>query len=184
MTVKAYADGVPVYCEHTKIVPIEDVIPNPKNDNVHPETQIRFLSKIIRTHGWRAPITISTRSGLISRGEGRYLSARFNGWKEVPVDYQHYETEAEELADLKADNRLMDFSRFDPTRERELVSELMGSGVSPELIGYSPEEIEVILAEPDIDEFFKSPPPDPNRTQDQTTIIQCPACGGQYELEN
>lgn len=34
---KAYADGVPVFCAHDKVVDIETLVPNPKNPNQHPD---------------------------------------------------------------------------------------------------------------------------------------------------
>ena len=51
-----------VYCAHSQMVEIEKVIPNPRNPNKHSEKQIALLSKIIAAQGWRAPITVSTRS--------------------------------------------------------------------------------------------------------------------------
>ena len=77
-----------VYCAHSQMVEIEKVIPNPRNPNKHSEKQIALLSKIIAAQGWRAPITVSTRSGFIVRGHGRLLAARKLGLAEVPVDYQ------------------------------------------------------------------------------------------------
>lgn len=34
---KAYADGVPVFCAHDKIVDVATLVPNPKNPNQHPD---------------------------------------------------------------------------------------------------------------------------------------------------
>ena len=99
---RGYAGSVPVYCSHDKIVPIEEVKPNPKNPNQHPESQIEMLAKIITTQGWRAPVTVSTRSGLVVRGHGRLMAAKFAGLEFVPVDFQHYESNDAELADLLA----------------------------------------------------------------------------------
>ena len=110
-----------VYCAHSQMVEIEKVVPNPRNPNKHSEKQIALLSKIIAAQGWRAPITVSTRSGFIVRGHGRLLAARKLGLAEVPVDYQAYETEAAEWADLIADNRLSELSETDEllARRRE-----------------------------------------------------------------
>ncbi|WP_282442293.1 hypothetical protein [Pelotomaculum terephthalicicum] len=33
----------------------------------HPDKQIQLLAKIIKNQGWRAPITVSNRSGFIIR---------------------------------------------------------------------------------------------------------------------
>lgn len=48
---KGKADNIPVYCAFDKIEKIENVRPNPKNPNQHPEDQIELLSKIILAQG-------------------------------------------------------------------------------------------------------------------------------------
>lgn len=110
---KATAGGVPVFCAHDAIVAIEKLIPNPKNPNTHPDAQIQALGRIIRQTGWRAPITVSKRSGFIVKGHGRLAAAKLEGLTEVPVDYQNYTNEAEEYADLVADNRIAELAEID-----------------------------------------------------------------------
>lgn len=114
---KATAGGVPVFCAHDAIVAIEKLIPNPKNPNTHPDAQIQALGRIIRQTGWRAPITVSKRSGFIVKGHGRLAAAKLEGLTEVPVDYQNYTNEAEEYADLVADNRIAELAEPDEIPE-------------------------------------------------------------------
>lgn len=57
--VKGYADGIPVYCAYDAIVPVEQMQPNPKNPNTHPDEQLKRLGTIIRGAGWRNAITVS-----------------------------------------------------------------------------------------------------------------------------
>lgn len=66
-------DGIPVFCAHDEIIPVEKAIPNPKNPNQHNTSQIALLGNIIRANGWRAAVTISKRSGFIVKGHGRRL---------------------------------------------------------------------------------------------------------------
>lgn len=82
---KAYADGVPVFCAHDKIVDVATLVPNPKNPNQHPDAQIQLLGRIIRQTGWRQPITVSKRSGFIVKGHGRLSAALLEGMKQAPV---------------------------------------------------------------------------------------------------
>lgn len=110
---KAYADGVPVFCAHDKIVDVATLVPNPKNPNQHPDAQIQLLGRIIRQTGWRQPITVSKRSGFIVKGHGRLSAALLEGMKQAPVDYQNYTNEAEEYADLVADNRIAELAETD-----------------------------------------------------------------------
>lgn len=76
---KAFADGRPFFCAHDKIVPIKELRENPLNPNKHPDDQIRALAAIIKATGWRQPITVSTRSGLIVKGHGRLAAAEKTG---------------------------------------------------------------------------------------------------------
>lgn len=88
-----------VYCTFTRMVAIEEIIPNPRNPNKHPKKQIELLAKIIKAQGWRAPITVSNRSGFIVRGHARLEAAKLLGLTECPVDFQDYDNEAVEWAD-------------------------------------------------------------------------------------
>lgn len=103
MSAIATASGIPVHCSFDEIANVASLVPNPRNPNTHPEKQIQLLAKIIKNQGWRAPITVSKRSGFIVRGHGRLLAAQFLGVDQVPVDRQDYATEAEEWADLIAE---------------------------------------------------------------------------------
>ena len=82
-TPKAYAGSVPVFCAHDAIVPLKDLRPNPKNPNQHPPEQIKLLASIIRATGWRAPITVSKRSGLVTKGHGRLMAAQLDELTEI-----------------------------------------------------------------------------------------------------
>ena len=62
---------IEVKCAHDEMVSLKKLVPNSRNPNKHPKKQIAMLAKIIEMQGWRAPITVSNRSGLIVRGHGR-----------------------------------------------------------------------------------------------------------------
>ena len=137
---KAYADGVPVFCAHDAIVPIKDLQPNPKNPNQHPPEQIKLLASVIRATGWRGPITVSTRSGYIVKGHGRLMAAELDDLKEVPVDYQNYASEAEEMADLTADNRIAELATIDNKMLAEVFADIDTGEIPFLLSGYTEEE--------------------------------------------
>lgn len=142
---KAYADGVPVYCAHDQIVDVAKLVPNPKNPNQHPDSQVQLLGQVIRGAGWRQPITVSTRSGFIVKGHGRLQAALLEGMQEVPVDYQAYATEAEEYADLVADNRLAELAELDQKMLAEIFAEIDTDEIPMELTGYTDEEAQEII---------------------------------------
>lgn len=107
-------------CAYDKMVPIGKVKPNPKNPNRHPDRQIEMLAVLIKHFGWRGPITISNFSGLVVRGHGRLMAARKLKLRSVPVDFQDYENEIEELADLLADNKISELSYLDDEKVKAL----------------------------------------------------------------
>lgn len=94
---------IAIHCAYDELKSIAEVVPNPRNPNTHPEKQVKLLAKIIEAHGWRAPITVSKRSGFVIRGHGRLAAAQLLGCETVPVDLQDYKNDAEEWADMIAD---------------------------------------------------------------------------------
>lgn len=163
------ADGIPVFCAHDEVCKTETLVPNPRNPNRHSEEQVELLAKIIESTGWRQPITVSRLSGFVVKGHGRLLAARRRGWGEVPVDYQEYTSEAEEWADLVADNRLAELSEMDDGALLALLDEVGGSEIPVDLTGFSNAEIAEIeaafaaangAADSDVDDV-KYPPQNP-----------------------
>ena len=169
---KGMAHNIPVYCSHDMIVLTEDLIKNPRNPNTHPQNQIEALAKIIQKQGWRAPITVSKRSGFIVKGHGRLEAAIFAGLNEVPVDYQSYENEAAEWADLVADNRLSELSTMNNDMLNELLQEISeAEDFDFDLTGYDESILDSILEEED-------PPSDFDEyDEDIETTHECPQCG-------
>lgn len=138
---------IKIHCSYTEVVDITTIVPNPRNPNQHPQKQIELLAKIIKNQGWRAPITVSTRSGFVVRGHGRLLAAQLLGVGQVPVDRQDYATEAEEWADLIADNRIAELAEIDNNLLSELLSEIDISDFDCELTGYKDSQINNLLAD-------------------------------------
>lgn len=101
-----------IHCAHDKAVETASLIPHPRNPNKHPKEQIRLLAKVIERQGWRLPIVVSERSGFIIKGHGRLAAALLLGCETVPVDFQPYASEAEEWADMIADNPLLNLPRL------------------------------------------------------------------------
>ena len=143
---KGEAGGIPVFCAFDKIVPVGEVKPNPKNPNQHPEEQIDLLAKIIRAQGWRDPVTVSTLSGLVVRGHGRLMAAIHAGLSHVPVDYQHYDSEEAETADLIADNRIAELAEIDNKMLAELFGGFDAEAIDVSLTGYTADDVADITA--------------------------------------
>ena len=136
---------IPVFCAYDELLDIGKAVPNPKNPNTHPKAQIELLAKIIRAQGWRQPITISNRSGLIVKGHGRLEAAILLGQDQVPVDFQNYATEAEEIADLTADNRLAELAEMNNTMLADILADFDTGEMPLELTGYTEEDLASII---------------------------------------
>jgi DNA modification methylase len=105
-----------INCSYTKLVPISELKPNPKNRNFHPEKQIKVLARIIEKNGQRSPVVVSNRSGYIIKGHARLEALKLLNVPECAVDYQDYETEADEYRDMIADNEISRYAEFDTTQ--------------------------------------------------------------------
>ena len=85
---------------------------------------------------------MSKRSGLIVRGHGRLEAALLMSAEKVPVDYQDYASDAEELADLLADNRLSELAELDEDDLKRVIESIRASDPSfdVELTGFMEDE--------------------------------------------
>lgn len=134
-----------VFCRYTEMRVLTALAEHPLNPNTHPEEQLRLLADVIRGNGWRQPITVSDLSGYIIKGHGRYQAAKLAGFREVPVEVQHYENEAAEMADMLADNRIAELASMDGAMLAEVLANVPADMQA--LTGYTQEDIERILHE-------------------------------------
>jgi len=102
-----------IMCAYNKLEYLRNLKPNPRNPNKHSEDQIKLLAKIMNMQGIRAPIVISNRSGLIIKGHARLEAAKLLNYQQYPCDYQNYEHEDMEYADMVADNKIAELAESD-----------------------------------------------------------------------
>ena len=162
-----------VNCSYTKLVPIEELVPNPSNPNLHSPDQVKRLAAILKFQGWRNPIVVSKVSGFIVKGHGRLEAAKQAGFEEVPVDEQDYETPAMEHADLIADNRIAELSEWNNTMLKDMLADLDTGEIDLESTGYSTEELERLVSQ----FHTESPEEFPSMDEDIKTDYECPKCG-------
>jgi hypothetical protein len=77
----------------------------------------------------------------MTRGHGRLDAALLMGFETAPVDFQDYESEAAEIADMVADNRLSELSEMDEDQLLRVLSELKAAGHDIELTGFTEEDL-------------------------------------------
>jgi len=134
---------VKIHCAFDKLVPLAELETrrHPKNPNTHSAAQIAAIAAVLEGNGWRQSIVVSNRSGLMTRGHGRLDAALLMGFETAPVDFQDYESEAAEIADMVADNRLSELSEMDEDQLLRVLSELKAAGHDIALTGFTEEDL-------------------------------------------
>lgn len=150
-----------------KLVPINELKPNPENNNKHSDDQLKQLEKIIAHQGFRSPIVVSNRSGLIVCGHARFEVAKQMGFKSLPVIYQDFDNADDEYAHLTADNAIAAQSDLDLAMINAKIPDL-GPDFDLELLG--------------LKDFVLEPaelPPIKEKELDENinTEHECPSCG-------
>lgn len=148
-----------IKCAYKEILTIDDprIIPNPENPNDHSEEQIKQFAAILKWQGQRKPIVISNLSGYIATGHGTLLAAKEAGAKNIAVDFQDFESEAQEYAHVVADNALALQSQLNKAKINEKFIDF-GPDLDLQMLGFddfkidafefdSPEEKENIYSE-------------------------------------
>lgn len=163
-----------IKCEYSELVNIQDLVPNPKNPNKHPNKQISLLAGIIRFQGMRSPIVVSKRSGFVIKGHGRLEALKKLGWQQAPVDYQDYDDEAQEHADMVADNAIAKWSTQDYSKVNNLLIDL-GPDFDVDLMGIRNFSIDPIDNN-EIDDSTKE-------EKDTHKTVSCERCGHQFKIK-
>lgn len=121
-------------CNAPTLVEVSQVTPNPRNPYKHSSEQIRLLAKIIAHQGFRHPIIVSKRSGMIVAGHARLKAAIANDYTHVPVDMQDFANDEDEMAFMLADNQIDEFRETDKDMLQSIAFDL-GPGFDFDLAG-------------------------------------------------
>jgi hypothetical protein len=141
--------GVKIACTYDELVPPGRLRPNRKNPYRHPNKQIRKLAEAIKHVGWRDAIVISRRSGLVNKGHARLLAAKLLGMNKVPVVYQDFSSDAEELAAMAGDNVVADLRQLQEPGLADIIAELEQQDLpAADMVGLDADEIDDLLADP------------------------------------
>jgi hypothetical protein len=172
------ASGVAVRCSYSALEDVANLKANPRNPNKHPSGQLELYAKAIRHQGWRRAVVVSKRSGLIVTGHGAVECAKAQGWSVVPVDYQDFESEADELAHCLADNRLPELAEMSESDLAAILSDLKAEpGFDLDLTGFDLAGLQSIgFVVPD----FQPTSQDEQGRLDQKAPVTCPKCGHEF----
>ncbi|MFW9872698.1 MAG: ParB N-terminal domain-containing protein [Candidatus Thorarchaeota archaeon] len=169
---------IKVHCNYDELLPLDQFKPNPRNPNKHSDYQIDLLVKLFLGHGIRQSITVSNLSGLIVRGHGRLIAAKKAGLKEYPVDYQDYENDEMEFADLLADNRIAELSELDNVLLKDGLEWLDNGSFDMDLTAFDNDALEQLMTQFHIgneDQKIEE------KHVNQNNLIQCPKCVLEFE---
>lgn len=139
--------ALPIHCDYTKLDAPENLKPNPANPNLHNDHHTQLLCTMLRHQGWRDAIIVSKQSGLVVCGHGRLKAAQLLGVKEVPVDLQDFENEADETAHMVADNRISELSEFDNDALKEILATLDTGALDMDVTGFDSATLEKLMTQ-------------------------------------
>jgi hypothetical protein len=126
--------------------PIDRPTANPDNARLHPEEQFLQIAKSVEIHGLNRMIQ-TDENGVILAGHGLWLALRNLGYTEVPVQVLSHLTETQKRTYLIADNQLGANSCWDDEKLRLTLQKLEKELVNLDVIGFSPQELDRILAD-------------------------------------
>ena len=148
---------------------IDRLIPYGRNARTHSADQIAQIAASIIEFGWTNPVLADSRGNVIA-GHGRLEAARSLGLEAVPVVVIDHLNETQRRAYILADNQLALNAGWDEGALAAELHALNGDGFDLDLIGFSEEELNGLMAPLDDDEAalgegddqIDGPPEQPN----------------------
>ena len=128
--------------------PIDRLIPYARNSRTHSDEQIAQVAASIVEFGWTNPILVGA-DGVIIAGHARLLAARKLKMLEVPVIVLDHLSETQRRALILADNKLALNAGWDDEMLRVELESLKEDAFNLDLVGFTDEELEQILADPE-----------------------------------
>jgi DNA modification methylase len=128
--------------------PIDKLIPYARNARTHTDEQVAQVAASIAEFGWTNPILVG-KDGIIIAGHARLAAARKLQMTEVPVIVLDHLTETQRRALVLADNKLALNAGWDEDMLRVELESLKEDDFNIDLVGFTDEEIEEILAGPE-----------------------------------
>ena len=125
--------------------PVDRLIPYARNARTHTEEQVAQVAASIVEFGWTNPILVAG-DGIIIAGHARLAAARKLKMTEVPVIILDHLNETQRRALVLADNRLAMSAGWDEEMLRVELQALKEESFDLDLVGFTDEEIEEILA--------------------------------------
>lgn len=129
--------------QETRLVPIDSVMPHPRNVN---EGDVGAIGQSIAVNGFFGSIVVQRSSGQIVAGNHRWLAAQRAGASEIPATFIDVDDDTA-LRILLADNRLTRLGRDDSQALADLLVEIQREQGSLDGTGYDAEALDELLAD-------------------------------------
>ena len=130
-------------------VPLESVHLNPENPRLN-DPAVEPVMQSIARFGFRVPIVVNRRTGLIEAGNTRWKAAQRMGLSEVPVIFAD-DDEVTALAFALADNRTAEIATWDEPSLADLLKRLDAEGALASS-GFCDDDLSGLLARLDAEE--------------------------------
>ena len=136
-------------------MPIDEIIPDPKNERIHDDDNIEFLKKGVKKFRQQKPILIS-KDKIIIAGHGIYQACKKAGWRNINVVVSDL-TKSDIDAFRIYDNKSAEKSIWDQLKLGETLAELNSVGHDLSEYGFDFGEPELFYDSNDEDFEFKDP---------------------------
>jgi len=130
------------------MTPVDRLVPYAGNARTHSDAQISQIAASITEFGFTNPI-LTGGDNVIIAGHGRLLAAQKLGIGDVPVIVLDHLSEAQRRALVIADNKLAENAGWDEELLRTELATLDEMDFDLDLMGFSDEELEVLLGDPE-----------------------------------
>lgn len=163
------------------MTPLDRLAPYVRNARTHSEGQIAQIAASIMEFGFTNPILVGG-DGVIIAGHGRLQAAQRLGLAEAPVIVLDHLSPAQRRALVIADNRIAENAGWDETLLKSELAALRLEAFDLELLGFSDEELDQLLASAGLDD---APPPalgDPDFVPEASTAAPTTRRGDVWRL--
>jgi DNA modification methylase len=133
---------------HIQIWPVDRLLPYIRNARTHTDEQVAQVAASMRQFGWTNPILVGSDNVIIA-GHARLAAARKLGLAEVPVIVLDHLSEDDRRALVLADNKIATNAGWDDEMLRVELESLKAVDYDLELVGFSSEELDAILVDPE-----------------------------------
>jgi len=125
---------------HRFLMPIVDLVPDPRNARHHDERNLETIAASLKTFGQHVPLVASASDMVVRVGNGRLEAAKRLGWTHIAAVVVD-ESEVSAVARAIADNRTGELSEWDIESLEKTLAALERAGVDLQELGWTEEEL-------------------------------------------